>query len=98
MEYKKLGNAKRLFSVGETVELVCPKCNEKVNMSIFKNRDSRLNANAPLLLESKNVYMLVCPNCASIFGVDNKKGDNFAKGEKLSIGNFDIKELDSIVY
>lgn len=98
MEYKKLGNVKRLFSVGETVTLTCPKCECKTNMSVFKNRDNRLNANAPLLFESKFVYMLVCPKCASMFGVDSKKGDQFSKGEKLSIGNFDLKELDTIEY
>ena len=39
------------------------------------------------------MYFLVCPNCAAVFGVDEKKGDDFKKGSPLSIGNFDLKDL-----
>lgn len=92
MEYR-LGNYKKIKVGGETTELTCPKCNEKVVMSVYSNGETRLDAEFPFV-KSGNVYFLVCPKCASVFGVDEVKGKNFKKGEKLSIGNFDLKELD----
>lgn len=97
MEYKKLGNSPKLKSAGETTEITCPKCNNKVNMSVYKNFDVRLKAEFPLV-DAKNVYMLVCPSCASIYGVDHAKAVTFDKGEKLAIGNFDLKELKTIEF
>ena len=92
MEYR-LGNFKKIKSDGETVELTCPNCNKKVIMSLFSNAEARLTAEMPFITKG-DVYFLVCPECASVFGVDEQKGKNFSKGEKLSIGNFDLKELD----
>lgn len=97
MEYKKLGNSKKLFNAGTTTKITCPKCNEKVEMSVFKNRDTRLTAKIPLI-DSKNVYLVVCPSCASMFGVSNDNAKQLEKGEKLAIGDFDLKELDTIEY
>ena len=92
MEYK-LGNNEKIKSAGDTVELTCPNCKEKVTMGVFTNKDTRLTADLPFI-KSGQVYFLVCPACASVFGVDETKGKNFSKGEKLSIGNFDLKELE----
>ena len=92
MEYR-IGNDIKIKTGGETVELTCPKCNNKAAMSLFSNKDTRLSADLPFITKS-NVYFLVCPECAAVFGVDEVKGKNFTKGEKLSIGNFDLKELD----
>lgn len=91
MEYK-LGNYRKIKSSGDTVELTCPTCNKKVNMGVFSNKETRLTAEMPFV-ESGIVYFVVCPECAGVFGVDETKGNNFTKGEKLSIGNFDLKEL-----
>ena len=91
MEYR-LGNSKKIHSQGETAPLVCPHCQNSVNMAVFTNSDSRLIAELPLIKTGK-VYFLVCPSCSSVFGVDEAKGKTFKKGEKLAIGNFDLKEL-----
>ncbi|MBR3149588.1 MAG: hypothetical protein IKF64_05395 [Eubacterium sp.] len=92
MEYR-LGNYKKIKSSGDTVELICPKCNEKVNMGVFSNGETRLTSELPFFTNGE-VYFLVCPSCANVFGVDETKGKTFKKGEKLAIGNFDLKELD----
>ena len=41
MEYR-LGNSKWVHQRGETVELTCPACNEKVNFGVFSNFERRL--------------------------------------------------------
>ena len=91
MEYR-LGNNKKIKAIGETAEINCPKCNSKVNMSVFSNSELRLSADFPIV-SSGNVYFLVCPSCSAIYGVDEDKGNIFKKGEKLAIGDFDLKEL-----
>ena len=91
MEYR-LGTGLKIKDKGETVSLVCPKCDEKVNFHLFSNIENRLNAKFPFI-KSNNVYFLICPKCASVFTVDEAKGKSFDKGEKLSIGNFDFKTL-----
>lgn len=91
MDYK-IGNSNKIDAVGETVEITCPKCNEKTHFSVFSNLDTRFIAKFPLI-HSENVYFLVCPKCSAVFGVDNQNGKLFKKGEKLAIGDFDLKEL-----
>ncbi len=91
MDYR-LGNNKKIKSLGETLELTCPKCGKKVNFSLFSNAELRLSAEFPIV-SSGTVYFLVCPECSGIFGIDEEKGNSFKKGEKLAIGNYDLKEL-----
>lgn len=91
MEYR-LGTGLKIKDKGETVSLVCPKCNENVNFHLFSNIEKRLDVKFPFI-KSNNVYFLICPKCASVFTVDESKGKTFDKGEKLSIGNFDFKTL-----
>ena len=62
MEYR-LGNSKWVHQRGETVELVCPNCHNKVNFGVFSNLERRL-AVKPTLLDTQTVYFLVCPECA----------------------------------
>ncbi len=59
MEYK-IGNSNKIDSIGESVEITCPKCNQKTNFSVFSNLDTRFIPKFPLIY-SKNVYFLVCP-------------------------------------
>ena len=92
MEYR-LGNFRKIKSSGETVELTCPKCNKKVNMSLYSNGEIKLKAELPFV-STGSVYFLICPSCAGIFGVDESRAKTFDKGDKLAIGNFDLKELD----
>ena len=95
MEYR-IGNYRKIKANGETVELVCPKCDKKVNMSVFSNGQFKLKESFPFF-KNGEVFFLICPSCAGVFGVDETKGKTFDKGEKLSIGNFDLKELDKFV-
>lgn len=92
MDYK-LGNSDKIYSQGETRELVCPNCNCKAKFSVFTNFEARLIAKFPLI-KTNNVYFAVCPNCASVFGIDSSKGKAFKKGEELAVGNFDLEQLE----
>lgn len=91
MDYR-LGKSLRIIERGQTVKLECPKCKKKVLFSVFTNNDTKLTASLPFIT-NEDVYFLVCPECAGVFGVDNGKGKNFKNGEKLAIGNFDLNEL-----
>ncbi|MCR5208272.1 MAG: CpXC domain-containing protein [Eubacterium sp.] len=93
MDYR-LGNNKKIKEVGHTVDIVCPKCSHKVKLSVFSNAELRLTPELPIV-SNGTVYFLVCPSCGAVFGVDEDKGNIFKKGEKLAIGNFDLKELKS---
>ncbi|MDE5983681.1 MAG: hypothetical protein K2H13_00285 [Eubacterium sp.] len=91
MEYR-LGNSTRIKASGDTLELTCPNCGKKVQFGVFSNFERRL-APKITLLDCNNVYFLVCPSCAAVYTVDEARGNSFKKGEKLSIGNFDLKTL-----
>ena len=92
MEYR-IGNNKNIKEQGETLELTCPNCEKNVHFSVFSNKKMELKPEFPIVSNS-NVYFLVCPNCSKVYGVDEQLGKTFKKGEKLSIGNFDLKELE----
>lgn len=74
------------------MELTCPNCDKKVQFGVFSNFERRL-APKITLLDCKTVYFLVCPECASVFTVDEEKGKSFKKGQKSSIGSLDLKPL-----
>ena len=90
MEYR-FGNSIKVNEQGLTEELTCPHCEKKVSFSVFSNAEGKLDASFPFF-KSGNVYVLICPECASVYTVDSDKGKLFTKGEKLAIGNFDLKE------
>lgn len=92
MEYR-LGNSLKIKNEGETARLVCPECNKEGSFGVFTNADFRLSADFPLFTH-KNVYFLICPNCASVYTVEEALGKSFKGGEKLAIGNFDLKKLN----
>lgn len=93
LEYK-LGNFKKLRDIGETQSLTCPECESKVVFHVFSNVDNELQGAFPFIKTSR-VYFMICPACAARFAVDEDKGEAFAAGEKLAIGNFDFKKLKS---
>lgn len=93
MEYR-LGNSLKVKDRGRTRKIECPNCKAKTEFSLFTNMDTRLTAKYPLL-DVKTVYFLVCPKCASVFTVDEAKGDSFKKGETFAIGNYDLKPLEA---
>ena len=92
MEYR-LGTSLKVKSRGDTVKLTCPNCQKTVEFGVFSNLERRIAVKLPLPLDCQTIYFLVCPACASVFGVDETKGDSFKHGQKLSIGNFDLKPL-----
>ena len=90
MEYK-FGNSKKVYEQGKTALLTCPKCDKKVEFSVFSNFEGRLDTSFPFI-KAGNVYILVCPQCSSIYTVDEEKGRALKRGEMFAIGNFDLKE------
>ncbi len=91
MEYR-LGNSMKIYQQGETIPIVCPKCQNNVKFSVFSNIETRLAVKFPPV-EIGYVYFLICPECSSVFGINESIGDTFIKGEELAIGNYDLKEL-----
>ncbi len=90
MEYK-FGNSLKVFEQGQTNELTCPNCNKKVEMAVYSNPEGRLDSKFPFYKKG-DVYILICPECATVYTVDEDKAKLFKKGEKLAIGDFDLKE------
>lgn len=90
MEYR-LGNSKYVKSRGETTEITCPNCNKNVNFGVFSNFERKLDVKS--LIGCTSVYFLICPECSSVFTVDEANGDKFKKGDKSSIGADDLKLL-----
>lgn len=90
MQYKA-GNSKYVRLNGESEEIICPNCGEKVHFGIFSNSEIDLIPEFPLF-DAKIIYFAVCPNCASVFKIRNGAGSGF-KDNKLSIGNFDFEKL-----
>lgn len=92
MEYK-LGNSLRVKATGETEGLICPRCGKEVSFGVFSNGDWRL-APKITLLDISTVYFLVCPECASVFTVDENKGKEFKNGDKSAIKSEDLNYLE----
>lgn len=91
MEYR-LGNSIRIKEKAQTDEIECPKCKNRVKFKMFSNMDIRFISKYPVL-DPHTVYFLVCPKCAAVYTVDEDLGDGLVKGENLSVGDFDLKEL-----
>lgn len=88
----RFGNKGKIKEIGETVPLSCPHCNKTVTFSVYSNDAFTIIPNFPLV-KNNTVFLLVCPECASVFGVDESAGKTFKKGEALAIGNYDLKAL-----
>lgn len=95
MDYK-LGNSKYLNEHGETEKICCPKCNNKVKLSVFSNFEARAIAKLPLI-KTSNVYFLVCPKCSAVYGVDANNAKAFKNGSKFAIMQGDLKELEEYI-
>ena len=90
MEYR-LGNSIRIKSKGETVKLKCPNCEKEVQFGVFSNFERRLDPEK--ILDLKTVYFLICPNCTSVYTVDEVTGNEFTKGRQDAIDTCDFKDL-----
>lgn len=93
MEYR-LGNAKKVKEKGETIEITCPNCKKLVKFGVFSNFERRL-AVKKIPFDCQTIYFLVCPECASIYGVDEEIGEAFSKGSQLVILDNTLKPLKS---
>lgn len=91
MEYK-LGNSKTVRSRGDTYDIICPQCNKLVQFGVFSNLERKLVVDFPPL-DLNTVFFLVCPECASIFTVDEKTGEKFLK-HREDISENDLKKLE----
>lgn len=91
MEYK-IGNSRRVKSRGNTYLLNCPHCSKLVEFGVFSNYKRELVPWLPLI-DCNTVYFLICPNCASVFTVDENVGDDFKSGNREDISEKDLKEL-----
>ncbi|MGN1417866.1 MAG: hypothetical protein ACI4W6_00890 [Acutalibacteraceae bacterium] len=69
----------RVFSKdnGSTNEVVCPVCEKSVCMRLFENIDA--SAVTYFLKKDTNTDFAVCPNCASVFSVN----ENYIRQRQL---------------
>ncbi len=91
MEYR-LGNSLRVKSRGDTYQLICPNCKKLAEFGVFSNFERHLVPKITLL-DCNTVYFLVCPECASVFTVDEEIGDSFKSGKREDISEKDLKPL-----
>lgn len=92
MEYK-IGNSRFVKSRGETYLLNCPNCKKLSEFGVFSNYKRTLVPQFPPI-DCNTVYFLICPNCATIYTVDETVGDSFKKGNREDITEQDLKPLD----
>ena len=75
--------------------VICPDCGHEI--SEYANMCPNCGFPLQKFLKENNFTniqgVLVCPKCASVYTVEEARGKAFQKGEKLSIGNFDLKSL-----
>ncbi|NLL02968.1 MAG: hypothetical protein GX269_01540 [Clostridiales bacterium] len=58
----------KMFEHGKTHDLVCPSCNELVNMQILRST-SAFGGLGFSLFNYKVEYFTICPKCSSLFAV-----------------------------
>jgi len=58
----------KMFGHGKTQNLVCPRCNEIVNMQILRST-SAFGTFGFSLYNYKVEYFTICPKCSSLFAV-----------------------------
>lgn len=91
MEYK-IGNSRFVKPRGNTYLLRCPNCDKLSEFGVFSNYKRTIVPHFPPI-DCNTVYFLVCPNCASIYTVDEKIGDDFKSGNREDISEKDLKPL-----
>lgn len=73
---------------GNTNNVICPACNENVSMRLFTTKDTTLVAK--IKGEDKNIYISVCPNCASVFSVNTNYLRERASGTAVFLTESDL--------
>ncbi len=74
---------------GNTNNVTCPACKETVSMRLFTTKDTTLVAK--IKGEDKNIYISVCPNCASVFSVNTNYLKEKANGTTVFLTESDLK-------
>ncbi|MBQ3137636.1 MAG: hypothetical protein IJB74_09175 [Clostridia bacterium] len=78
---------------GNTNNVTCPACNETVSMRLFTTKDTTLVAK--IKGEDKNIYISVCPNCASVFSVNTNYLKERDKGTYVLLTESDLKLIQN---
>lgn len=78
--------------MGESNDIICPKCGQVVRMRLYSNYDLD-NYIAMVLGKSDNFNFAVCPKCASVFKLADtfvpKTGQNLCDYHLLPINETD---------
>ncbi len=91
MEYR-LGNALKIKDKGVLPEdIECPECKKSVRFSVFSNIETRLDAET--IIKSRNVFFLICPECASVFTMDENLGKSLKKKDTV-VWTSDLLKLE----
>ena len=91
MQYR-LGNAIKIKDKGLLPEEIeCPKCRKSVRFSVFSNGDTRLDAET--IIKSKTVYFMICPECKTVFTMDEHLGKSLKKKDTV-VWTSDLTELE----
>ena len=78
---------------GSTNNVSCPACNETVSMRLFTTKDITLIAK--IKGEDKNIYISVCPNCASVFSVSTNYLNERKQGTFVRLTESDLKLIQN---
>ncbi len=73
---------------GYTNNVSCPVCTETVSMRLFSTKDTTLVAK--IKGEDKNIYIAVCPNCASVFSVNTNYLHEKERGTAVLLTESDL--------
>ncbi len=81
------------FDGGFTNNVTCPACSQTVSMRLFTTKDTTLVAK--IKGEDKNIYISVCPNCASVFSVNTNYLKEKERGTYVQLTESDLKLLQN---
>lgn len=81
------------FDIGVSNNVTCPACKETVSMRLFNTKDTTLVAK--IKGEDKNIYISVCPNCASVFSVNTNYLNERERGTYVLLTESDLRIIQN---
>ena len=81
------------FDIGVSNNVSCPACKETVSMRLFNTKDTTLVAK--IKGEDKNIYISVCPNCASVFSVNTNYLNERERGTYVLLTESDLRIIQN---
>ncbi len=81
------------FDIGVSNNVTCPACKETVSMRLFNTKDTTLVAK--IKGEDKNIYISVCPNCASVFSVNTNYLNERERGTYVLLTESDLRLIQN---